>query len=75
VKADGRGRFVYPARGGLTCAQAATLTFTATERRRGRARDPVTSEFSRDVACTDGSTQIDTTVGPPVITGGGPTPG
>jgi hypothetical protein len=35
----------------------------------------VTSEFSPDVACTDGSTQIDTTVGPPIITGGGPTPG
>lgn len=75
VRAGSNGRFTYPAKGRLTCAQALPITFTATQRRGGGSRDPVTSEFSRDVACSDGATQIDTTVGAPVIIGGGPSPG
>lgn len=48
VTARPDGRFSYPARGSLTCAQARALTFTATARGRGAA---VTSEFSPDVRC------------------------
>ncbi len=46
--ADAQGQFSWPPSGQLTCLDAEKLTFTATD---PTSPDPVTSEFSPDIAC------------------------
>ncbi|MDJ0869262.1 MAG: right-handed parallel beta-helix repeat-containing protein [Myxococcota bacterium] len=55
VVADAAGRFAFPAEGALDCDEVERLTLTATT----PGADPVTSEFSPDVACEPPSFVID----------------